>query len=242
MRGHLAQDAHLAGELGEHRRRPVGSCRPARPRAARPPRAAPSRPRARRRAARRSTSAARSPPPRTAGSPRPCSGAGSSGAKSSFTASARWRVALSNGPSASRSGGSSDAVHLHHVQVRHARREVLATARRGRRPPRAPRRRRRARPRADHAAGCCRRSGSSGRARGSAGRRSARSRRRLACRGSAPRVVAARHHPKTRAAFAVHRALQLLVRRRRAARPRTRAVCATFAGSFGLPRTGCGAR
>ena len=75
--------------------------------AGRPPRAAPSPPRAARPAAPRSTSAAPSPRRRTAGSRRPCR-AGSSSAKSILTASARCSVAFANGPSASRSAGSSE--------------------------------------------------------------------------------------------------------------------------------------
>ena len=42
-----------------------------------------------------------------------------------MTASARWSVALSNGPSASRERRLERAVDLDHVQVRHARRQVL---------------------------------------------------------------------------------------------------------------------
>ena len=53
--GHLAENAHLAGELGEHRGGAVGLAPQAPRRAAPPPRAAPWRPRAALRAARRST-------------------------------------------------------------------------------------------------------------------------------------------------------------------------------------------
>ena len=52
-------------------------------------------------------------------------GTGSSAARSSLTASARWSVVFGCGSSASRSAGSSAAVQLDHVDVGDALREVL---------------------------------------------------------------------------------------------------------------------
>ena len=125
VRGTLRENAHLAGELGEHRGGAVGL-----------------------RAGRRGEPLAhlalhhRDPELRVgqlvdrleqhgrrdavrAGSRRPCPGGGSSVAKSSSTASARCSVAFSNGVERLAQRRLERAVDLDHVQVRHARREVL---------------------------------------------------------------------------------------------------------------------
>ena len=206
MRGHLAQDAHLAGELGEHRGGAVALAagRGREPLAHlalhhRDPQLA-------RRAAPRSTSAARSPRRRRAGSPRPCRAPARASAKSSFDRvgevqrrvverrrARRAAAARASGPPPPRAGAPPAARGTRDSTPRPPPTSSTTSAASS------------SAARADHAAGCCRRSGSSGRARGSAGRRT-----RAGAAGW-PGAARSRHQPKHARGVALHRALELLV-------------------------------
>ena len=153
----------------------------------------------------------------TAGSRRASSAAGRGSPRSSASASPPVQRSCRGMPARC---GLERAVELDRVDVRDALGEVARQDAEARARPRARRRRGRGRRGARSRRGCSRRRGSAGRAASSA-------RRSQAERGGGVGVDPAR---------------RARPRPRRGPRRASASVCMTFAGSLGLPRTGCGAR